>query len=257
LKAVLRLRDQETGEESSESQGQSKARGYEGGAHAEEGDAQCEQLPVLQQHHPIQDPGDHHPPRQHQTNDDEKARPNRGPDARYRTRIGMGEDGNQKHQRNDTKILKEQDRHHDAPRWTVQLDSVGVDLQNDRRRGKGNQGSVEQGAVPGDAEPEAGSGRGHEQRAYHLERPTLEYEAPEPYDASQGELEPDRKKEEHHPELRQLRHGIGSRDEREPMGTDSDSGDEEPGDGGQPDTVGEGRDRDRYRQQDHEIPKNV
>ena len=159
----------------------------------------------------------------------------------------MCEDRNQKHQGHHAEVLEKKDRHHDATRRAVQLHPVGVDLQNNRRRGQGNQRSIEQRLVPRDFQPNAGSCRGRDDSAHHLEPAPLEHKAPQPYDASQGKLEADREKKEHDAELRQFRHRVGPRDEREPMRTDDDSCHEEPGDGGQPGAVGEGGDGDRYR----------
>ncbi len=255
LKPVLRFRDHEPREERAEGERKAEARGEERGSEAQEQDADGEELAVPEEHQTVEDAGNH------EASARDQGRHHHQPDHEVLDRAvhvfdtRAGEDGNEEHEGNDAQVLEKEERHDDPAMRGVELCPIHVRLENDGGRRQRDERSVEKRLPQPDAERKYRRGD-YGEREKDLEPASLDQLPPESQKPRERKLEPDGEKEEHHPELGDVRHRIRGRDETEPVRPGGDAGDEKPGDGRNAEAMRDRNDRDGNPDQRHQIPEN-
>ena len=112
LLAVLRLGDDQPRQKRSDGEREPGRGAHQGRADRKEADAEGEEIAVPLRHHPIERPAHREPPSDHQHDHRPEADQQLHPDRRRaRPAAGPGEQGEQRHDRDDAEVLEEQDRH--------------------------------------------------------------------------------------------------------------------------------------------------
>ncbi len=235
LQAVLRLRDDEPGQERADREREPRRRRGERRPHREEPHAQGEQVAVAGLDDAVQGPADHEPPARDEGDHRREPQPEPGPEAAGPARRGVGaasagagrEQGHDEHEGHDGEVLEQQDGDGLAAVRRVELAAVGEALADDGGGRQGREGAVEEALARREAEQRAARRR-EAHHPEHLQAARDQNRRAPPQHLRQRELEPDLEQQQHHPDLGEGGDRVGLGDERRAVGTDGDADQQEP-----------------------------
>ena len=257
LLAVLRLRDEQPGQERPDGQREPRGGAHQRGADGEEADAEREEIAVPQGRHPVERPAHREAPADHQRRHRAEAGEHPHPERRQALpAAGGGEQRQQRHERHDAQVLEQQDRHRFPPVRRVELAAVGIRPGHHRGRRHRGEGAVEERAVRRDfqSRPERGRGREH---ARHLPPAGHEDRASLAQHVGERQFQADLEQQQHDADLGQRRHRLRVRDQRGARRADEDAQDEKAGQGGQAQALREGDDRQGQPGDDRQVAEDA
>ena len=160
----LGLRDQHAGDEGAERERQAGELGQPGEAERDQQQVEDEQLLALPAHDERQPPA-HHDAAADEQHGEQRGRLQRGDGELAQQRLGRrAERGNQHQQRHDGQILEQQHGHHAPAVLAFELEAIGHQLDDDRRRAHRQRGAERDRALPAEPPVAAGCSEERDQR---------------------------------------------------------------------------------------------
>ena len=208
LVGIVRLADDEPGEESAQRERQPHRLGEGGGAEPDRERDQEKELGAPHPRHPVQDRGNHPRYQIEKGDEDDGGLAQRERDGDEAPGLELAQAGQQHHEGHRGEILDEGQPHHDAPVMGVQLAPVEQEPRQHHGAGHRDHDPHRQAGQHAPAQQHAGAGT-HADEEEHRQRTSQQRDPLDPHEVADRELEADGEHEQYHADFREEVEGAG------------------------------------------------